>query len=77
MFQRFEDLEIIQRLDETHGGSTQIFLGKYEKKLVVCKVLPNQYRLSKKDQCKIIKVLSILWMKRKHLSFSHRHKQTE
>ncbi len=74
MFQRFEDLEIIQLLDETHGGSTQIFLGKYEKKLVVCKVLPNQYRLSKKDQCKIIKVSSISWIKRKHSSFSQKNK---
>jgi hypothetical protein len=29
MLEKFEDLQVIERLDETHGGSTQIFLGKY------------------------------------------------
>lgn len=60
MLEHFEDLNIIERLDETHGGNTQIYLGKYEKKLLVCKVLLILNRLSKRNQCKIVKVSNIL-----------------
>ena len=32
------DFAIIERLDETHSGKTQITLGKYNKEILVCKV---------------------------------------
>jgi hypothetical protein len=39
MLSRFEDIQILERLDETHGGTTQIVIGKHEERLVVCKVV--------------------------------------
>lgn len=39
MLQKYSDLEVLNSLDETHGGSTKIVLGKYEGELLVCKVL--------------------------------------
>ena len=46
--QKFEDLHVIERLDETHAGSTQIYLGRHGKQLVVCKVSPVAFRPSRR-----------------------------
>ena len=56
MLQKFEDLEILQSLDTTHGGHTQISIGKYQDRLLVCKVLQPAHRLSKRSLSKTAKV---------------------
>jgi hypothetical protein len=38
MLQKYEDLDILESLEETHGGSTKIVIGKFKGELVVCKV---------------------------------------
>jgi hypothetical protein len=30
MLQKLSDIDILERLDETHGGSTQIVIGKFK-----------------------------------------------
>lgn len=38
MLNKFEDINVLERIDETHGGSTKLVIGKFQDQLVVCKV---------------------------------------
>lgn len=44
MIKRFEELQIVERLDLTHSGSTEIYLVRHEDRLYVCKVAQPQFR---------------------------------